>query len=178
MLLEATEAARTHVCQDRRSHHPATDGPRPRGRRRRRAVEGPLEGELLPPDKKRHSATRYASVEKVLAAIPKLMMRARWVAVHLRRSSHVGLPSCVASSQPRVITHSFFIIFRLSCIGGRARTNEPRRVSATSSGKGHCPFLLQRPLAKSTVGSTQHELPLANAMGELDPRDRHCGIGE
>ena len=39
--------------------------------------EEPLEGELLPPGKRR-VRIRYESIEKVLAAVPKLMMRARW----------------------------------------------------------------------------------------------------
>jgi hypothetical protein len=52
------------------------------------------------------------------------------------------------------------------------------RMFGVKSDEGDCPLLLERPFAKSTIGSTQHVLPLANAMGELDPGDRHRGIGE
>jgi hypothetical protein len=45
------------------------------------------------------------------------------------------------------------------------------------SGEGDCPFPLEGPFSESTIGSTQHELPLTNPMGEVDAgASSGCGI--
>jgi hypothetical protein len=66
---------------------------------------------------------------------------------------------------------------RLWCIWGfpaRERYCRSPRISR----EGHGPFPLEGPIAQSAIGSTQHELPLANAMGEFDAGDRDGGVRE
>jgi hypothetical protein len=65
----------------------------------------------------------------------------------------------------------------LWCIWGfpaRERYCRSPRISR----EGHGPLPLEGPIAESAIGSTQHELPLANAMGEFDAGDRDGGVRE